>query len=106
MFLFPTIIAGPIERSYKLIPQLRKIRNFCEVNVMEGFYLILYGLFMKVVMADNMAVIANGIFSQSNESLIGADIIIGAYAFAFQIYGDFSGYSLIAIGISKFLEST
>ena len=69
---------------------------------MEGFYLILYGLFMKVVMADNMAVIANGIFSQSNESLIGADIIIGAYAFAFQIYGDFSGYSLIAIGISKF----
>ena len=99
---FPQLVAGPIERSYKLIPQLRKIRNFCEVNVMEGFYLILYGLFMKVVMADNMAVIANGIFSQSNESLIGADIIIGAYAFAFQIYGDFSGYSLIAIGISKF----
>ena len=57
---------------------------------------------MKVVMADNMAVIANGIFSQSNDSLIGADIIIGAYAFTFQIYGDFSGYSLIAIGISKF----
>ena len=98
---FPQLVAGPIERSYKLLPQLTKVKNFKNINFTEGFYFILYGLFMKIVLADNMAIVSNGIYNQNIESLMGVDIIVGTYAFAFQIYGDFSGYSLIAIGVSK-----
>ena len=58
---------------------------------------------MKIVLADNMAIVSNGIYNQNIESLMGVDIIVGTYAFAFQIYGDFSGYSLIAIGLVSYL---
>lgn len=100
---FPQLVAGPIERSHKLLPQIIKPRKFKDINFSEGLYFVIYGLFLKVVVADNMATISNAIFSSSAESLIGADVIVGAYAFAFQIYGDFCGYSFIAIGLSKWL---
>ena len=67
----------------------------------DGFYYIIYGIFLKTVLADNMAIIADGTFLAPYETLVGGDIIIGVYAFAFQIYGDFAGYSLIAIGLGK-----
>mgnify|MGYP001434484315 CR=1 FL=1 len=98
---FPQLVAGPIERSYRLLPQIIKPRLYTQVNLQEGFYYIIYGLFLKVVLADNMAFIVDAIYSQSPSELSGVDILFSTYAFAFQIYGDFSGYSFIAIGLGK-----
>ena len=98
---FPQLVAGPIERSYRLLPQIIKPRVYHEANFQEGFYYIVYGLFLKVVLADNMAFIVDAIYSQSPLEVSGVDILVSTYAFAFQIYGDFSGYSFIAIGLGK-----
>ena len=100
---FPQLVAGPIERASHLLPQVLAPRNTSEQQFREGLYCILFGLFKKVVIADNMALVVNHIFSQPASSLNGLDALIGVYAFAFQIYGDFHGYSLIAQGVARWL---
>lgn len=100
---FPQLVAGPIERSYQLLPQILKKREQIKENFIEGSYHVLIGLFKKVVIADNMAPIVNNVFSRPISDLTGPEILIGVYAFAFQIYGDFSGYSSIAQGIAKWM---
>lgn len=97
---FPQLVAGPIERASNLLPQILKKRifNYCEAK--DGLRLMLWGLFKKVVIADSLSPIVNDIFS--NYSTLSSPVLImGAVFFAFQIYGDFSGYSDIAIGTSK-----
>ncbi len=100
---FPQLVAGPIERSSDLLPQVLAPRRASLACFGEGIYLVLIGLVKKVVIADNMAVVANSIFSQPAEMLSGTEVMIGVYAFAFQIYGDFSGYSNIAQGLARML---
>ncbi len=97
---FPLLVAGPIERANHLLPQVQRQRRFDYTQAVEGCRLILWGLFKKVVIADSLAGIVDGIFDgYQHES--GWTLIIGAVAFSFQIYGDFSGYSDIAIGTAK-----
>ena len=99
---FPLLVAGPIERANHLLPQVQKKRTYSDVQWIEGARLILWGLFKKVVIADSLALIANPIFNDfSNQSSF--MLMLGAIAFSFQIYGDFSGYSDIAIGSAKLL---
>lgn len=100
---FPQLVAGPIERSNHLLPQILRPRSPTTEQFIEGLYHILFGLFKKVVVADNMAPIANHIFSRPVSDLTGPEILLGIYAFAFQIYGDFSGYSSIAQGVAKWM---
>ena len=100
---FPQLVAGPIERSYRLLPQILEHRPHLKENFTEGLYHVMIGMFKKVVIADNMAPIVNHIFSRPVSELTGPEIILGVYAFAFQIYGDFSGYSSIAQGIAKWM---
>lgn len=97
---FPQLVAGPIERAKNLLPQFYQIKPFQIEKFKSGLQLILWGLFKKMVIADNCAIYANQIFEQSDQqpSVI---LIMGAVYFAFQIYGDFSGYSDIAIGTAK-----
>jgi len=100
---FPQLVAGPIERSSHLLPQILKPRAIRENDFSEGLYHVLTGLFKKIVIADNMAPIVNSIFSTPTSDLSGMEVLVGVYAFAFQIYGDFSGYSSIAQGIAKWM---
>ncbi len=97
---FPQLVAGPIERASHLLPQFFKKRVFSYEKSVDGCRQILWGLFKKVVIADNCAVFVNQIFNNSQEES-GSTLFIGAVLFAFQIYGDFSGYSDIAIGTSR-----
>ncbi|WP_299128696.1 MBOAT family O-acyltransferase [uncultured Winogradskyella sp.] len=97
---FPQLVAGPIERATNLLPQFHKTRAFVYSNAVDGLRQVLWGLFKKVVIADNCAKYANLIFNNS-EDYSGSTLLLGAFFFAFQIYGDFSGYSDIAIGISR-----
>lgn len=99
---FPQLVAGPIERATNLIPQFERDRSFCPSLGVDGLRQILWGLFKKVVIADNCAVLVTQIFDAPAGNHSGV-LILGAVLFAFQIYGDFSGYSDIAIGISKLL---
>ncbi len=99
---FPQLVAGPIERAKNLLPQFGKERKFDVKEVKEGIKQSVWGLFKKIVIADNCAQYVNHIFENS-ETLPGSILLIGALLFAFQIYGDFSGYSDIAIGISRIL---
>lgn len=100
---FPQLVAGPIERSSHLIPQISNPRRITSACWHEGIFLILKGLFLKVVIADNMAVIANAAFAKPVDSLTGTEVFVGVYAFAFQIYGDFAGYSAIAKGTARLM---
>jgi alginate O-acetyltransferase complex protein AlgI len=97
---FPQLVAGPIERATNLIPQFRHKRVFDYDKATDGVRQILWGLFKKMVIADNCAEFANQIFNNSSE-LSGSTLVLGGLFFAFQIYGDFSGYSDIAIGTSR-----
>lgn len=97
---FPQLVAGPIERATNLLPQFHKKREFIYVQAVDGLRQVLWGLFKKVVIADNCAQHANAIFN-NYEDYSGSTLLLGAFFFAFQIYGDFSGYSDIAIGISR-----
>lgn len=100
--LFPPLIAGPIERGTNLLPQILQPRKITLDNCYEGGYLILWGLFKKVFIADNLAKMVDPVFSGSGE-YTGAQILVATYAFAFQIYCDFSGYTDIARGVAKCL---
>jgi D-alanyl-lipoteichoic acid acyltransferase DltB (MBOAT superfamily) len=97
---FPQLVAGPIERASNLLPQFYKKRSFIHAQAVDGMRQILWGLFKKVVIADNAANFANLIFN-NYEDYSGSTLLLGAVFFAFQIYGDFSGYSDIAIGTSR-----
>lgn len=97
---FPQLVAGPIERATNLLPQFYSKRKFEYHKAINGMRQILWGLFKKVVIADNCAVYVNDIFANHTD-LNSSTLILGAVLFAFQIYGDFSGYSDIAIGIAK-----
>lgn len=97
---FPQLVAGPIERASNLLPQILSKRKFDFTQATDGLRLIAWGMFKKVVVADTLAPVVNDIFGNyQNHS--GGTLILGAIYFAFQIYGDFSGYSDIAIGTSK-----
>ncbi|MEM1230330.1 MAG: MBOAT family O-acyltransferase [Pseudomonadota bacterium] len=100
---FPQLVAGPIERSTNLLPQIVGQRTSGAGDFREGLYYIASGLFKKVVIADNMAVLVNHVFATPVSELSAVEIIVGTYAFAFQIYGDFAGYSLIAKGVARWL---
>lgn len=97
---FPQLVAGPIERSTQLLPQFLRSRNFNFEKARDGMRQILWGLFKKVVIADSCALVVNDIFA-NYESAGASTLILGAVLFAFQIYGDFSGYSDIAIGTAR-----
>ena len=97
---FPLLVAGPIERATHLLPQIKKRRFFDYTKAIDGVHQIIWGLFKKVVIADNCALYANDIFDHY-ESMNSLSLVLGAIYFAFQIYGDFSGYSDIALGTSK-----
>lgn len=97
---FPQLVAGPIERATNLLPQFYKKRTFEYDKAVDGIRQILWGLFKKVVIADNCAQFANHIFDNYTD-LDGSTLVLGAIFFTFQIYGDFSGYSDIAIGTSR-----
>lgn len=97
---FPQLVAGPIERATDLLPQFYKKRIFNYLKAVDGMRQILWGLFKKIVIADNCAEFANQIFNNS-ENMNGSTLALGALFFTFQIYGDFSGYSDIAIGVSR-----
>lgn len=99
---FPQLVAGPIERAANLLPQFFKKKVFDYSLAMDGMRQILWGLFMKVVIADNCAVFVNQAFNNP-ESQPASNLLIGAVFFSFQIYGDFGGYSNIAIGTGKLL---
>jgi len=97
---FPQLVAGPIERATNLLPQFYKKREFEYSKAVDGLRQILWGLFKKIVIADNCAQYANEIFNNSTD-YTGSTLLLGALFFTFQIYGDFSGYSDIAIGTSR-----
>ncbi len=99
---FPQLVAGPIERATNLLPQFKIARQFNYEKAVDGTKQILWGFFKKVVIADSCAPIVNDIFTNYQE-LSPIMLILGAILFAFQIYGDFSGYSDIAIGTSRLL---
>jgi len=97
---FPQLVAGPIERASALLPQITKRRHFDYDLAVSGMRLILWGMFKKVVVADTCAIYVNDIFA-NYEQYSGPTLVLGAIYFAFQIYGDFSGYSDIAIGTAR-----
>lgn len=97
---FPQLVAGPIERATHLLPQFKTKRIFEYEKAVDGLRQILWGLFKKVVIADNCAEFANLIFNNSGD-YSGSTLLLGALFFTFQIYGDFSGYSDIAIGTAR-----
>jgi alginate O-acetyltransferase complex protein AlgI len=97
---FPQLVAGPIERATNLLPQFYKKREFDYAKAVDGLRQMLWGLFKKIVIADNCAQYANEIFNNSAD-YGGSTLVLGAIFFTFQIYGDFSGYSDIAIGTSR-----
>ncbi len=97
---FPQLVAGPIERATQLLPQFYNRRSFNYRAATDGMRQILWGLFKKMVIADNCAVFADMAFTQGQDHS-GSVLFLGAIFFAFQVYGDFSGYSDIAIGTAR-----
>lgn len=97
---FPQLVAGPIERATNLLPQFLVSRSFNYDRAVDGMKQILWGLFKKMVVADNCATAVNLIFDEY-QTLGGTHLFLGAFFFTFQIYGDFSGYSDIAIGTAR-----
>ena len=99
---FPHLVAGPILRAKNLLPQISLPRRISAEQLREGTWLIAWGYFQKVFVADNLSGLANGVFAP-DAAPAGANVLLGVYAFAFQIYGDFAGYSNIARGTSKLM---
>ncbi len=97
---FPQLVAGPIERASRLLPQFLTDRVFDYQKAVDGLRQILWGLFKKIVIADSSAVFVNTIFDNAADQS-GSTLLLGGVFFAFQIYGDFSGYSDIAIGVAR-----
>jgi len=99
---FPIILAGPIQRPISLLPQIQKMRIFNYERAVDGSKQILWGIFMKIVIADMCALCVNQIFADSI-TYAGSTLILGIFLFTVQIYADFAGYSNIAIGLGKLL---
>ena len=99
---FPQLVAGPIERASNLLPQFAMITTINSLNLWQGIKLIIFGLFLKVVIADGLAPSVDSIFNDY-KLLDGGTLALGAIYFSAQIYGDFCGYSTIAIGVAKCL---
>src|SRR5215831_12083215 len=99
---FPHMVAGPIMRATSLLPQVQKPRVITRAHIVEGLRLMLWGLYKKMVIADNMALIVDPIFLRPGPYAFG-EAFVGVLAFAFQIYGDFSGYSDIARGTASLM---
>jgi D-alanyl-lipoteichoic acid acyltransferase DltB (MBOAT superfamily) len=99
---FPHLVAGPILRATKLLPQIERPRHVQRDQILEGFWLIVWGFFQKIFVADNLAPLASSVFARGGHPA-GVNVLLGVYAFAFQIYGDFAGYSNIARGTSKLM---
>ncbi|MBF0267767.1 MAG: MBOAT family protein [Alphaproteobacteria bacterium] len=98
---FPHLVAGPIQRASHLLPQLSTLKNTTLPNVVEGAHIFLIGIFYKVYMADNLAKFVDMVFEAPYAD--GLSSLLATYCFGFQIYGDFAGYSLMAIGAAKIL---
>jgi alginate O-acetyltransferase complex protein AlgI len=99
---FPHLVAGPILRAPALLPQIASPRHITREQLAEGAWLVGRGLFKKIFVADNLGPVVDAIFAHGHTAS-GAEVLVGIYAFAFQIYGDFSGYTDIARGISKLM---
>jgi len=99
---FPQLVAGPIERAKQLLPQVRARRTITRQHIQEGCYLILWGYFLKVFAADNLAHIVNPVFD-APAPYNGVQVLMAMYAFTFQIYCDFAGYSNIACGLARLM---
>jgi D-alanyl-lipoteichoic acid acyltransferase DltB (MBOAT superfamily) len=99
---FPHLVAGPILRAAVLIPQIARPRTITRLQMAEGFWLIAFGFFQKVFVADNLSHVVDQAFSAGG-SPTGLEVVLATYAFAFQILGDFAGYSNIARGTSKLM---
>ena len=99
---FPIVLAGPIQRPSLLLPQLSQNRDFNYEQACDGAKQILWGLFAKVVVADNCGVFVDQCFLDLN-ACSGSKLLLGAMAYSVQIYADFSGYSNIAIGVARLL---
>lgn len=100
VMFYPQLVTGPIERPQNLLVQLREKINFNYDNLIQGLRLILFGLFIKMVVADNIAVYVDQIYKQPSE-YNSFSILTGLFFYSFQIYGDFLGYSTIAVGCAK-----
>jgi D-alanyl-lipoteichoic acid acyltransferase DltB (MBOAT superfamily) len=99
---FPHLVAGPILRASRLLPQISEPRVVTREQMRDGIWLIAWGFFQKIFVADNLAGIANMVF-EPGAPHTGVNVLLGVYAFAFQIYGDFAGYSNVARGTSKLM---
>jgi alginate O-acetyltransferase complex protein AlgI len=99
---FPHLVAGPILRATALLPQIARPRRVSREQMRDGAWLIAWGFFQKVFVADNLAPLASHVFAPGAHPA-GVNVLLGVYAFAFQIYGDFAGYSNIARGTSKWM---
>lgn len=99
---FPQLVAGPIERSTNLLPQFKEKHSFCYEDAMAGFRLMLWGYFLKLILADRCALYVDAVFNNV-EHHNGGSFLLASLFFPFQIYGDFAGYSLVAIGVARVL---
>ncbi len=99
---FPQLVAGPIERASRLLPQVRAPRRITGEGIRQGLWLICWGYFLKVLVADNLGKVVERVFATEGLSS-GAEALLGVYAFAFQVFGDFAGYSNIAIGVASLM---
>jgi alginate O-acetyltransferase complex protein AlgI len=99
---FPHMVAGPIMHSRDLLPQMQHPRHTTAARIREGAWLMLWGFFKKLVIADNLAILVNHVFA-SDSPASAATVLIAVYAFAYQIYCDFSGYTDIARGVAKLM---
>ncbi|MFB9057591.1 MBOAT family O-acyltransferase [Mariniflexile ostreae] len=102
MAFFPKLLSGPIEKAQLFIPQITAKRQFDYSLIADGLRQILWGLFAKIVIAENCAVIVNPIF-ENYENEAGSTLLLGSFFYMIQLYADFSGYSNMAIGVSKLL---
>lgn len=99
---FPTVVSGPVERAEHMLPQFQRARRITTENINEGLWLIIWGLFQKMVIADNVGWIVNRVYSNYTH-FEGLDITIAIFAYTIQILADFGGYTDIARGVARFL---
>jgi len=100
VMFYPQLVAGPIERPQNLLPQFKEPHNFHPLEASAGLQRMLWGMFKKVVIADNLAVLVNRVYANPQEH-VGFPLLLATLAFTFQVYCDFSGYSDIAIGSAR-----
>jgi D-alanyl-lipoteichoic acid acyltransferase DltB (MBOAT superfamily) len=99
---FPQLVAGPIERAKNLLPQFYEKHHFVHVRAVKGLKLMLWGYFLKLVVADRLALYVDSVYNNLPQH-DGSSVLLATFFFNFQIYGDFAGYSFIAIGAAKIM---